>query len=460
MTKKKWSLLSIPIIILMAISTFWIIKDKKKLVCNQNKNLFPSFLNASLFIDVDNDGDLDLIVSPIKNGDKSDRLYINNGGYLSQSKVPLPPRYMGASGGTVNMIAIDANGDNFKDLLFTTVDARESSFYQTSKIQLFINQKDGSFKDESHRIEKSHYKSWIEWIRVGDINKDGRDDFIITDPGSPGFTEDEYFGGRIYIQDKEGNFNIASVNFFDGKNNYTDTRLVWRQWGPDSNNRQFAMDVFLGDVNNDGVLDIVSTANGIGAMATFINESTPKQIKFRVQFSFIYNEVLQPKVDRPLKNGLLIDIDDDGFQDLLLSESITNHPYDKTPILAYRNNSSGVFTLDNRLIDPMASVSHARQWLKGDFDGDDNLDVFIVDHGYDNPPYEGAQSFLLTNYNGKLHYARPDIPSGIIYSHGGAVGDFNQDGRADVFLNNLHKETPYRRLFLKNKNEGFTHFCY
>lgn len=82
-------------------------------------------------------------------------------------------------------------------------------------------------------------------------------------------------------------------------------------------------------------------------------------------------------------------------------------------------------------------TTHAREIVFGDFDGNDEVDVFIADHGWDTQPFPGNENQLFLQSNGQLTSASSRLPNEDNFSHGASVGDVNQDGIDDIFIINL-----------------------
>lgn len=95
---------------------------------------------------------------------------------------------------------------------------------------------------------------------------------------------------------------------------------------------------------------------------------------------------------------------------------------------------------------------HARKVLVADFNGDAKPDIYIADHGYDQPPFPGNHdSLLLSNSSGKLVYD-PNSPTNqrVGFHHSAAAGDIDGDGDVDIFVTDSSGQ-PY---FLINDETG------
>jgi hypothetical protein len=147
-------------------------------------NLTDKYM-SSRFADMDNDGDQDLVLGAADNtGIPRDALLLNNGsGTFSISANALPIRNANNQWGTVGIAVADVNKDGYQDLLMATLYQ-----YQTCKIQLLVNNKNGTFSDSSQNIPQNWPTSntWIKWIETADFNNDGWIDFLVsTHVGTP-----------------------------------------------------------------------------------------------------------------------------------------------------------------------------------------------------------------------------------------------------------------------------------
>lgn len=132
-----------------------------------------------IFVDIDNDGDKDLIVvsggNEFQQGQNlQPRLYLNNKGNFSFKTNAFP---------VVNeqfnsITTADVNHDGFIDV-FLASGIDYETFGKSPKSYLFINQKDGSFRDASEAYFSTHELGMIRDAEFVDLNNDGNLELIL-----------------------------------------------------------------------------------------------------------------------------------------------------------------------------------------------------------------------------------------------------------------------------------------
>ena len=143
------------------------------------------------------------------------------------------------------------------------------------------------------------------------------------------------------------------------------------------------------------------------------------------------------------------DFNEDGHIDVFYAP-LDGTPH-ATPAELYLNDGTGCFSLDTSFFNgnPPGQV-HPRKALPGDFNGDGRMDVFVLGHGYDFPPFPGEAPYvILSSPNG---YVLGDgLDTFIGFHHGGASADIDADGDIDVFVTNSSPGPPF---FLINDGNG------
>ena len=151
---------------------------------------FAAFLDYSdaeaLWADLDNDGDSDLIITnaehPLLEFSKINpaRVFINQGDFRFEYK-PLPQlRSL-----TSRIAVLDYNGDGLKDILMAA-GVYFKDYTRNLPSFLLLNEGNGTFKSMAPEVfpELSRL-SFVRDMTVSDINKDGKDDLIVSAEWQP-----------------------------------------------------------------------------------------------------------------------------------------------------------------------------------------------------------------------------------------------------------------------------------
>jgi FG-GAP-like repeat len=144
---------------------------------------------ACAFADVNGDGVPDLVLGGSEAQDASQILL--NDGHGNFTAAETLPASIGPAHNTfvIDMRPLDVNGDGAVDLLLA--ESLNDPYYQTSKIQVLINDGHGHFTDETTTWmpQQPQTSSWPERLLVEDVNDDGRPDLTIHFGGFPPTTQ-------------------------------------------------------------------------------------------------------------------------------------------------------------------------------------------------------------------------------------------------------------------------------
>ncbi|PKR79448.1 hypothetical protein CW751_15065, partial [Brumimicrobium salinarum] len=270
--------------------------------------------------DIDDDGDIDILITGANNGSLTAKLYINDGtGIFTEVVTTI---FEAVENGTVNFADVDNDGD--QDVLLT---GRNNNATSISK--LYINNGSGNFTENTGSPFTGVRNGVVEFA---DINGNGSLDLLIN--------------GELYINDGNGNFSLQ-----------TPANLTYFGYG----------DAAFEDIDNDGDLDLIITGsmpNQIQPIYTklYLNDGTGV---FTEITGTLFTNLRYSSVD-------FIDFNGDSYPDLLIGGVDTNGDKHATFFI---NDGSGNFTIAPQ--QPIEAFSNGSLSI-GDVDGDLDKDVLIT----------------------------------------------------------------------------------
>jgi hypothetical protein len=218
--------------------------------------------------------------------------------------------------------------------------------------------------------------------------------------------------------------------------------------------------VAIGDINNDGLQDILFTGNMV-KNRLFLN-------KGNFEFENITTRSGVAEKQGWCTGATMVDINGDGKLDIYICRSADDDP-EKRKNLLFINNGDLTFT-DQAEKYGLADNAYSTQASFFDYDKDGDLDCFVLNHSLsryatgvtENPEMRNIKipanaNHLYRNDNG--HFNDVSDQAGIIsnvlsFGLGIALSDFNNDGWTDIYISNDFNESDY--FYLNNKNGSFT----
>jgi hypothetical protein len=230
------------------------------------------------FVDVDNDGDLDLYVSSggnsFQSGSKNyqDRLYLNDGkGYFTKDEKALPSSFQSTS--TITTTDIDNDGDMD---FFIGARLTPQSYPNIPESSILINT-NGKFKQQKDaEIAKIGMVTDAIWQ---DLDNDGWQDLIVVG---------EWMEISVF-KNKKGKLEPWTISWLDKKNNKIDTKGWWNC-------------IAAADFDKDGDIDFMLGNQGINGFM----EPSQKEPIYMYKKDFDLNGSPDPIIAQyfEIKNGL------------------------------------------------------------------------------------------------------------------------------------------------------------
>lgn len=216
--------------------------------------------------------------------------------------------------------------------------------------------------------------------------------------------------------------------------------------------------VGLGDFNNDGLTDIYFSAN-MQPGKLYLNKGNMKFEDITAKAGV--------SAKKGWKTGVSIaDVNGDGFQDIYLCFSGPVDRERRTNQL-YINNGNLTFT-EKAAVMGVADSGFSSQAVFFDYDRDNDLDLFVLNHNNKNlrnfdasfvkkmvDPDAGDRLYR----NDNNFFTDVTLQSGIIsnplgYGLGIVVSDLNNDGWPDLYVTNDYVEEDY--MYINNRDGTFT----
>jgi len=286
----------------------------------------PNLRNSpdNAFLDVDNDGDLDLIISGETNlGQKITKLYLNDLTYgFVESTINT---FTGLYYCTISYGDIDSDGD--LDLFiagYNTSSSRVSNIYKNDGTGLFTVQ-------ATSIVAVGRCDS-----ELVDVDNDGDLDLIVIGLATTGPSS------NLYLNDGLGNFTISAVSYFEESSNGSISVA--------DIDGDLDIDVFISGTNSNGKFSNLYKNNGVG----------------------VFTETATSVSSVDQSASVFVDIDGDLDKDLIVTGlNATNMQVTEIHI----NSGSGNFTLspNQNILSISTSTLSAV-----DVDNDNDMDIFIT----------------------------------------------------------------------------------
>ena len=320
--------------------------------------------------DVDNDGDLDLLVTGESTANAAGESFIvfNDAGSFTRKTALGGVEYSQAS-------FVDYNNDGNLDIFLSGINSSnyDAFLYSGNGTGTFILTT--AFANNSGSTGSGLYNSSADWA---DYDNDGDHDLLLTGKSASGAK------AYIYVNNGDGTFTQTTPGFV---------------------NLDYSASRFL-DYDNDNRMDVITSGyDGSFSEQTYVYKQNADGTWTNVttNFTAVLHQIKDGDID-------VLDFDNDGDSDLLISGSAGTKLY---------QNTAGDYTLHTTF----ASLSYATVDF-GDYDNDGDMDIIVAG---DTP-----QTILYTN-SANVFTASSETFHGIKYGDI-EFGDYDNDGDLDIAL--------------------------
>ncbi|WP_162623274.1 FG-GAP-like repeat-containing protein [Confluentibacter sediminis] len=274
-----------------------------------------------------------------------------------------------------------------------------------------FNHKENNFDDYNFQVLLPHKLSEIgPALAVSDVNNDGLEDVFIG--GAFGYN------AVLYIQDKDGNFSKSSEALWEKEKDYED------------------VDALFVDINGDGYQDLYVVSGGNQYEENdphyldrlYINDGSGNFNK--VEFN--YADAISGSVVKA------IDYDNDGDMDLFVGGRHTPHKYPMpASSMFFKNENGRLVNKTEELAPELENIGMVTDAIWVDYDNDGDTDLIVVG--------EWMPITVFKNTEGKLSKTiLEDFKNTSGWWFSINKGDFDNDGDIDFIVGNLGLNNKYK----------------
>jgi hypothetical protein len=377
----------------------------------------PAFSNGAVYGDLDNDGDLDLVINNI---DDEALVFKNN---LKNEKKDANFLRLNIEGKTPGVVAYGATATVYfagKQQIAQVISARG---YNSS------SEKNLHFGLGTATTVDSVVVRWPAGRKSVLVNIAANQTVVVSEEKAT-LTTPAVLGTGLFRNLKTSNYGLSYVQNEDDFVDFDYQRTLPHKFS------QFGPGLAVGDINGDGLDDIFQGGTGGADGAWFVQTAAGKFVQKASALKFNSR-----KLEEDL-GVLLFDADGDGDNDLFIARGGAQNPLESPmyqDVLCV-NDGKGGFKMDTLAIPRETNSGLAAK--AADFDGDGDLDLFVGGSMVPRTYPKADRSFILRNDSkGKDQPRFTDVTKAVCpeLEYPGMIfdalwTDFDNDNRPDLLL--------------------------
>ncbi len=289
--------------------------------------------------------------------------------------------------------------------------AQPLSILDAKKFGITYKNKERPFDDYSLQLllpQKQSEKGGA--LAVADVNNDGKDDFFVGNAKGA--------SAQLYIQNKDGSFRQSSVKTFGNDINYEDNKALFF------------------DMNNDGDQDLYV------ASGSYEDKPQSSLLQDRVyendgKGNFSRKEVL-PKILSTSATVAITDFDADGYLDLFIGGGVIPGKYPLShPSYLLKNENGKFIDVTSKISEGLNELRIVTDAIFSDYDQDGDEDLLVVGEWMPIQIFDNIDGNFIKSKN-------QDLNNHLGWYFKILPTDLDQDGDMDYLVGNLGQNNKFK----------------